>query len=190
MIHGAGEVGRNQGIWILFFWKLWRDKTQRSGLITLELWISDDRVARGCNKRREDRSGVYFKSVGKCCGRQRPAKSSPEETKGEHGGSAEVVRPGNWLPSGLKGNANTLQGSLGGASGKEPVCQCRRRKRQVRFLGREDPLQVGMATHSSILAWRIPWTEEPGRTINCRTPTVWRGGNSACSQLPVKVTCL
>ena len=27
----------------------------------------------------------------------------------------------------------------------------------------EDPLQKGMATHSSILAWRIPWTEEPGR---------------------------
>ena len=31
----------------------------------------------------------------------------------------------------------------------------------VRFLGREDPLEKGMATHSSILAWRIPWTEEP-----------------------------
>ena len=33
----------------------------------------------------------------------------------------------------------------------------------VRSLGREDPLETGMATHSSILAWRIPWTEEPGR---------------------------
>ena len=33
----------------------------------------------------------------------------------------------------------------------------------VRFLGREDPLEKEMATHSSILAWRIPWTEEPGR---------------------------
>ena len=32
----------------------------------------------------------------------------------------------------------------------------------VRFLGREDPLEKEMATHSSILAWRIPWTEEPG----------------------------
>ena len=29
-------------------------------------------------------------------------------------------------------------------------------------LGEEDPLEEGMATHSSILAWRIPWTEEPG----------------------------
>ena len=32
---------------------------------------------------------------------------------------------------------------------------------QVRSLGQEDPLEEGMATHSSILAWRIPWTEEP-----------------------------
>ena len=32
----------------------------------------------------------------------------------------------------------------------------------VRFLGRDDPLEKGMATHSNILAWRIPWTEEPG----------------------------
>ena len=34
---------------------------------------------------------------------------------------------------------------------------------QVRFLGREDALEKEMATHSSILTWRIPWTEEPGR---------------------------
>ena len=33
----------------------------------------------------------------------------------------------------------------------------------VQSLGWEDPLEKGMATHSSILAWRIPWTEEPGR---------------------------
>ena len=33
---------------------------------------------------------------------------------------------------------------------------------QVQFLGREDPLEEEMATHSSIFAWRIPWTEEPG----------------------------
>ena len=34
---------------------------------------------------------------------------------------------------------------------------------QVRSLGREDSLEKGMATHSSILAWSILWTEEPGR---------------------------
>ena len=32
----------------------------------------------------------------------------------------------------------------------------------VQSLGREDPLENGMATHFSILAWKIPWTEEPG----------------------------
>ena len=40
-----------------------------------------------------------------------------------------------------------------------PVMQ----ERQVQFLGWEYPLEDGMATHSSILAWRIPWTEELGR---------------------------
>ena len=33
---------------------------------------------------------------------------------------------------------------------------------RVQFLGQEDPLEKGMATHSSVLVWRIPWTEEPG----------------------------
>ena len=33
----------------------------------------------------------------------------------------------------------------------------------VQFLGQEDPLEKEMATHSSTLAWKIPWTEEPGR---------------------------
>ena len=36
-------------------------------------------------------------------------------------------------------------------------------KTQVQCLGQEDPLEKGMTTHSSILAWRIPWTEERGR---------------------------
>ena len=34
---------------------------------------------------------------------------------------------------------------------------------RVQSLGQEDPLEKEMATHSSILAWKIPWTEEPGR---------------------------
>ena len=37
------------------------------------------------------------------------------------------------------------------------------RKTWVQSLGREDPLEKGMATHSSTLAWKIPWVEEPGR---------------------------
>ena len=46
----------------------------------------------------------------------------------------------------------------GGISGKESACQCRRHEMWVRSLGWEDPLEEVMATHSSILAWRIPWT--------------------------------
>ena len=43
---------------------------------------------------------------------------------------------------------------------------------QVRSLGQEDPLEKKMATHSSILAWRIPWTEEPGRLQSMRSQRV------------------
>ena len=62
----------------------------------------------------------------------------------------------------------------GGASGKEPTCQWRRCKRHgwnllamwetwVWSLGWEDPLEKGTAIHSSILAWRIPWTMQSQR---------------------------
>ena len=52
----------------------------------------------------------------------------------------------------------------GGASGKKPTCQFRLDIIDAGLiLGWEDPLEEGMAIHSSILAWRIPWTEEPGR---------------------------
>ena len=43
---------------------------------------------------------------------------------------------------------------------------------RVRSLGQEDPLEEGMATHSSILAWRIPWTEDPDRLQSMGSQTV------------------
>ena len=43
---------------------------------------------------------------------------------------------------------------------------------QVQSLGQEDPLEKGMAAHSSILAWRIPWTEEPGGFQSLRSHRV------------------
>ena len=43
---------------------------------------------------------------------------------------------------------------------------------QVRSLGWEDPLEKEMAPHSSILAWRIPWTEESGRLQSMGSQTV------------------
>ena len=42
----------------------------------------------------------------------------------------------------------------------------------VQSLGREDPLEKGMAAHSRILAWRIPWTEEPGRLLSMGSQSV------------------
>ena len=48
------------------------------------------------------------------------------------------------------------------ASDKESACQCRRHETWVRSPGWEEPLEEEMATHSNILAWKIPWTEEPG----------------------------
>ena len=45
---------------------------------------------------------------------------------------------------------------------KNPPEMQETQEKQVQFLGQEDPWEEGMATHSSILAWRIPWTEEDG----------------------------
>ena len=45
---------------------------------------------------------------------------------------------------------------------------------QVRSLGREDPLEEEMATHSSILAWSVPWIEEPGRPQSVGSESVGR----------------
>ena len=46
------------------------------------------------------------------------------------------------------------------------------RETWVQSLGQEDPLKKEMATHSSILAWRIPWTEEPGGVQSMRSQRV------------------
>ena len=51
----------------------------------------------------------------------------------------------------------------GGSTVENPPAMQDSQEMQVQSLGQEDPLEEGMATHSSILAWRIPWTEEPGR---------------------------
>jgi len=47
---------------------------------------------------------------------------------------------------------------------------------QVQSLSREDPLEKGMATHSTILAWRIPWIEEPGKMQSMGSQRVGRDG--------------
>ena len=69
---------------------------------------------------------------------------------------------------------------------------------RVRFLGREDPLEEDMATHSCILAWRIPWTEEPGGLYSswgCKEPDMTKhrhtqkmveGGAAVSTALPLE----
>ena len=59
-------------------------------------------------------------------------------------------------------NRYTLQYTLGFPDGSAVKNLLVTQKTQVRSLGQEDPLEKEMATHSSVLAWRIPWTEEPG----------------------------
>ena len=56
-------------------------------------------------------------------------------------------------------NCVSFYGFPGGSDGKESACSA---EIQAWSLGQEDSLEKGMAVHSSILAWRIPWTEEPG----------------------------
>ena len=56
---------------------------------------------------------------------------------------------------GRSAKITAFMGFPGGSDGRESACS-------AGDPGWEDPLEKGMATHSSILAWRIPWTEEPG----------------------------
>jgi len=57
------------------------------------------------------------------------------------------------------GSYDSFRSFSGGASGKEPTCQCRRWGDVGSIPGLGRSLEKGMATHSSILAWRIPWKE-------------------------------
>ena len=61
-----------------------------------------------------------------------------------------------WSQASRLGNSKSLEG--GSVVKNLPAMQ----EMRAQSLGQEDPLEVGMATHSSVLAWRIPWTEEPG----------------------------
>ena len=60
-------------------------------------------------------------------------------------------------------------GFPGGSDGKESACSA---QDLIWSLGQEDPLEKGMATHFSISAWRIPWTEEPGGLQSIRSQRV------------------
>ena len=74
-----------------------------------------------------------------------------------------------WHVGGNQSSSKWLEGFPGGSDGQRlPTMQ----KTWVRSLGWEDPLEKEMAPHSSILAWKIPWTEEPGRLQSMRLQRV------------------
>ena len=62
-------------------------------------------------------------------------------------------------------------GLPGDSAGKNTLAMQESQETWVRSLGQEDPLEKGMATHSSILAWRIPWTEKPSGLQSMRSQT-------------------
>ena len=64
-------------------------------------------------------------------------------------------------------------GFPGGTSGREPACQCKRYKRRRFNICQEDPLEEGMATHSSILVWRIPMDRGAWQAIVRRLAKSW-----------------
>ena len=55
-----------------------------------------------------------------------------------------------------------IRGFLDGLAVKNPPAMQETQEMWVRYIGWEDPLEEEITTHSSILAWRIPWTKEPG----------------------------
>ena len=57
----------------------------------------------------------------------------------------------------------------------------------VRFLGQEDPLEKGMATHFSILVWRSPWTEEPDDRLPSVSHRVGHDGATDCFRVIVTI---
>ena len=80
------------------------------------------------------------------------------------------------LVSTVQGSKLTICIHISGSDHKEPACNA---GSWVWSLGWEDPLEKGMATHSSILAWRIPWTEETGGLQFMRVTKSWTQQNDS-----------
>ena len=76
---------------------------------------------------------------------------------------------------------------------KNPHAMQEMKDMRVRFLGGEYPLEEGIATHSSILAWRMPWTEEPGGCSpqdHIVGPAEHSRGHLACGLILLHLTVL
>ena len=116
-----------------------------------------------------------------------PRRRSPSTTQA----ASELLRPCSGIQRGGHKNNNTSLLLLYGL----PWWLSRLKKKnnpsmletQVLSLGQEDPLEKGMATHSSVLAWRIPWTEEPGGLQSMGLQRVWH--NRATNALELLLLC-
>ena len=88
-----------------------------------------------------------------------------------HTWSWEVLSYGKGMDGEEQETGINRTGFRGGSDGKESACK---QETWVWSLGWEVPLEKGMATHSSILAWEVPWTEEPGRLPSTGLQTIRR----------------
>ena len=98
-------------------------------------------------------------------------------------GLSQGLKPGHLFPSEVPWEKCPLAYLVAQMVKNLPVMQ----KTQVRSLGQEDPLQKGMATHSSILALEIPWTEKPGRLLSMGSQRV-RDDSSANTLAMIQTT--
>ena len=80
----------------------------------------------------------------------------------------------------------TVRGFPGGPAVKNLHALQETQEMRVPPLGQEDPLEEGMATHSSVLAWRIPWTEEPGELQSTGSQRV---GRKRCDRAHTQAYC-
>ena len=96
-----------------------------------------------------------------------------------------------WVRLGFLYKWSEDQGFPSGVSGKEPICQCRGHKRWGFYPWiRKIALEEGMATHSSILAWRIPWTYKSGGLQSIKSQIAMMKQLRMYTQIKILAFCL
>ena len=121
------------------------------GVLGLGLWAGSR--GWGCGR------GLGAGQVGRAFGQVEGLEiATASDSLGRGSWAGRSGRPQNKAPSGLQHAFGPL-GFSGVSDGKESACRAGDRTQSP---GQEGPLKKGRATHSSTLAWRIPWTEEPG----------------------------
>ena len=115
-------------------------------------------------------------SLDRSCGQEGPALSlnsgQPTKSRGDVSPrespqtESEDREKGNGSPEGMSSNALSLGSSVTSLVAQMVKHLPTMQETGVRSLGQEDPLEKRMAPHSSTLAWKVPWMEEPGRLLS------------------------